>query len=172
LKESIIPWVIPLCAYDTRKRLPEPAWLRMNTNRYSLKFAIFAVRYTLHMYCCNVPRNHLWYEAPWVLHHTHCQFRKFETCSNAGWFTGIAKSVQRQATGSMVRVRLLEEARDFSLLHSVQINSGDHLTHQSISQKEKRPVREGDHSTPSSAEAMDGGVINPLHHTGSWRYAH
>jgi hypothetical protein len=130
--------------------------------------ADWGLQYTLHMRSCNVPRNYLWYEALWALQHTHCQFRKFETCSNEGWLACIAKSVQRQATGSMVRVRLLAEARDFLLLHSDQINCGDHLNHQSISWKEKWPAREGDHSIPSSDDAMNGGVINPLHHTASW----
>jgi hypothetical protein len=32
----------------------------------------------------------------------------------------------------------------------------------------KRPVREADHSLPSSAEVKNGGAVPPLTHTSSW----
>jgi hypothetical protein len=123
LKERIIPWAIPLSAYVTRKRLTESV---NNTNHNWSRFAVLAVRCTLNM--CKVPRNHLWYQAPWILQHTHCQLRKFETCSKARWYAAIAMWLQQQSTVSMARVRLLAEARD--LLHGVHINSGNHLSYQ------------------------------------------
>jgi hypothetical protein len=60
----------------------------------------------------------------------------------------------------------------FSLLYSVQTESGAHLTLYTtvpgvLSPGVKRPGREADHSPLSSAEVKNGGAIPPLPHMSS-----
>jgi hypothetical protein len=64
-------------------------------------------------------------------------------------------------------VRFPAEARDFSLFHSFQTDSGAHQAFYPIgtalfSWGIKRPGREADHSAPNNAEDKNGGAIPPL----------
>jgi hypothetical protein len=73
-------------------------------------------------------------------------------------------------------VRFLAGARYFSLLHSVQTGSGAHPASYPIGSRgalpgAKRPGREADHSSPTSAEVKDGGAIPPVPYISSWRGA-
>jgi hypothetical protein len=72
--------------------------------------------------------------------------------------------------GLTAGIRFPAEARDFSLLYNVQTNSGAHPASypMGIGGSLKRPGREADYSPPSSAEAKNGGAIQPLPHTSSW----
>jgi hypothetical protein len=55
-------------------------------------------------------------------------------------------------------------ARDFSLFHGVQTDSGAHPASypMALSLGVKRPESEADHSPPSSAEVKNGTAIPPL----------
>jgi hypothetical protein len=53
-------------------------------------------------------------------------------------------------------------ARNFSLLHSIQIGSGAHRATYPMGTGVTRLWREADHSPPSSAEVKNGGAIPPL----------
>jgi hypothetical protein len=75
------------------------------------------------------------------------------------------------------QVRFLA-VKDFSLLHSIQTNSGVHSASDPMG-TEGSP-REGgiklqghvaDHSHPSSAKAKKSGAITPLFHMSSWHSA-
>jgi hypothetical protein len=67
-----------------------------------------------------------------------------------------------RATGWKAGVLLQSEARDFTLLHSVQTGSETHLG-------VKRPGREADHSPSSSANVKKDGAIPSPPHTSPWR---
>jgi hypothetical protein len=76
-------------------------------------------------------------------------------------------------TGWTAGVRFPAEARDFSLLHSVQIPYGS--TQPSIqwipgalSPGLKQLGHKADHSLPASAEIKNNGAITPLPHTSLW----
>jgi hypothetical protein len=76
------------------------------------------------------------------------------------------------ATGCMARVRF-PAVQDFSLLHSIQTDSGAHpASYQwvsgALSPAIMRPGCEADHSPRSSAEVKNGGAIPPLPHACSW----
>jgi hypothetical protein len=82
---------------------------------------------------------------------------------------GMAQSVGRRATSWMAGVRFPAGAKDFSLLHSVQVGSGAHPAFLSKGYSEvKRQGHVADHLPPSSAEVKKGGVIPPLHNMFSW----
>jgi hypothetical protein len=66
--------------------------------------------------------------------------------------------------------------QDFSLLHSVQTDSGAHQVSYPMGTGGSFPGvkwqgREADHSPPSSAEVKKGGAIPPLTHMSSWHNA-
>jgi hypothetical protein len=66
--------------------------------------------------------------------------------------------------------------RDFYVLHSVQTSSEAYPASYSAGTAAgflgvKRPGREADHSSPSSAEVKNDGAIRPLPHTSSRRDA-
>jgi hypothetical protein len=80
---------------------------------------------------------------------------------------GIAQSVWRQAMGWTAGVRFLAGEEIF--LYSTESRPALGPTQPSIqwipkaaSSEVKRPVRESDHSPPSSAEVKNGGAIPPL----------
>jgi hypothetical protein len=63
-------------------------------------------------------------------------------------------------------------ARDFSLLHKAQIDSGASPASYSVGTGDswvKRQVRKADHSPPTTAEVMKGGAIHVLLHISSSR---
>jgi hypothetical protein len=65
------------------------------------------------------------------------------------------------------------EARDFSLLYSVQTSPGAHATtytmgRGALSPGVKRSRRETDQASPSIAEVKNGGAVPLLPHTSSW----
>jgi hypothetical protein len=64
-----------------------------------------------------------------------------------------------------------DKGRYVSLIHSLQSGSGAHpqWIQRAISPEVKRPTREADHSSPSSAEVKNGGAIPPLSLMSSWR---
>jgi hypothetical protein len=68
------------------------------------------------------------------------------------------------ATGWITGVRYPTEARDFSLLHSVQTGSGAHLSkaYKGSFQGVKRPRREIYHLFPSSADIKNAKAIHSL----------
>jgi hypothetical protein len=80
---------------------------------------------------------------------------------------GIAQSVFQQALGWTAQVQF-SAVQDFSLLHSVQTNSGAHPasypmgTRGSFPQRGTRQGRVADHSPPCSAEVKKGGAIPPF----------
>jgi hypothetical protein len=76
-------------------------------------------------------------------------------CTSAG----IAQSIWWRTTGWMAGVQFPAEARDLSLLHSVQTSSG---THTASCLKDTGGIvvgREADHSPPSPTEVKNGGPI-------------
>jgi hypothetical protein len=84
----------------------------------------------------------------------------------------ITQSVWGGATGWTTRVRFVAEARNFPLLHSVQTDFGTHppsctMGTGTLSLEVKRSERDAEYSSPSSAEAKNGGAIPPLHHRSS-----
>jgi hypothetical protein len=67
-------------------------------------------------------------------------------------------------------VRFLAEAREFSLLQSVQTGSGAHFAPylmglKALSPEIKRPERQAHHLPPFDAEAKNDETIPPLYHT-------
>jgi hypothetical protein len=78
----------------------------------------------------------------------------FNICPRYFLWAGIAQSVQRRNTGWTARVRFSTEARDLSLLHSVQTGSGAHPASmaRTLTPGLKLPGLEADNSPPSSAE--------------------
>jgi hypothetical protein len=77
------------------------------------------------------------------------------------------------ATGWAAWVRF-PAVKDVSLLHTVHTGSGANPASEyneyrgAIFPEVKRPGREADHSSPSTAEVKNGGLIPPLPHTPSW----
>jgi hypothetical protein len=66
-----------------------------------------------------------------------------------------------------------QQGQDFSLLHSIQTGSGDHIASYARGTRASFPGvklqgREGDHSPPFSAEVNNGGDIPPLPNMSSW----
>jgi hypothetical protein len=66
--------------------------------------------------------------------------------------------------------------QNFTLLHSVQTESGAHpasypIAIDVLSSGVKRPGREADHSPPLTTKGKNGGDITPLLHTSSWHSA-
>jgi hypothetical protein len=81
-------------------------------------------------------------------------------------------SITTEIILTLLRARRLgfnsRQGQSFSLLHSGQAGSGAHPASYSvgtgggaISPEVKRPGREADHSSPSSAEVKNGGAIPP-----------
>jgi hypothetical protein len=80
--------------------------------------------------------------------------------------------MQLPATGWTARVQFPAEAREFSLVHSVQAGSAAYPAFYRIGPEGsfpgiKRPRREADYSLPS-AEVKNGGAIPPLTYRLSW----
>jgi hypothetical protein len=70
-------------------------------------------------------------------------------------------------------IRFPAGVRHFSLLYSIQTDSGAHSASCPVGNGGsfpgvKRPGREADHSPPSSAEVKNGGALPPLPHTLPW----
>jgi hypothetical protein len=91
--------------------------------------------------------------------------------------SGIGR-VQHKAGlwGWTAAVRLPAGARDFLILHSVQIGSGAHAVSCLVGiwgyfPAMKRLGLEADHSLPSGTEVKNDRAIPPLPHTSSWRSA-
>jgi hypothetical protein len=66
--------------------------------------------------------------------------------------------------------------KSLSLLHSAQTGYGAHPAFYKMgiggsSPEVNRPVRETDHSLPSSAEVKNGVAVPPLLHTSTWHSA-
>jgi hypothetical protein len=80
------------------------------------------------------------------------------------------------ATGWTAGVWVPVRASYFYLLHGVQTGSGENPASYPMGMggcfsEVKRSEREADHSSPSSAEAENGGAILPLPHMRSWHGA-
>jgi hypothetical protein len=67
----------------------------------------------------------------------------------------------------MARVRFEAWVRDYSLLNSVQIDSGANTDSYTMSAGAISLRCEADHSPPYNAEVKNGGVIPSLPHTSS-----
>jgi hypothetical protein len=74
-------------------------------------------------------------------------------------------SARRWATGWAAWVRFPTEARNFSLIHSVDTDSGAHPASYPMS---TGGFFLGGRSPPSTVEVKNGRAINPLLHTSSW----
>jgi hypothetical protein len=78
--------------------------------------------------------------------------------------------------GCTTGIRFSAEAKDISVLHRVETDSGAHLfsypiSTGALSPEVKRPGREADHAPPSSADVKNGGAIPALPNIFSWRDA-
>jgi hypothetical protein len=89
---------------------------------------------------------------------TQALFRNVLTYLTAG----IARLVQRPATGWTTDFLFPAGVRYFSLLHSVQTGCGAHLVSSLMDTGGCFPGSETDHSPPSSAEVTNGGGIPPF----------
>jgi hypothetical protein len=89
----------------------------------------------------------------------------------SGYLFGVSLATGYRLDG---RVRL-PAVQDFSLLHSVQADSGTHPASFSlsgtISPGTNWQRREADHTPPSSAKVKNSGAIPPLPHMSSWHSA-
>jgi hypothetical protein len=84
---------------------------------------------------------------------------------SSSWRAGIAQSVWWRATDWTAGVRL--HVWDFSLIHSISTGSGSTQPLIQWVPRVKQPVREADHTPPSTAEIKNGGAIPPRPQTSS-----
>jgi hypothetical protein len=98
--------------------------------------------------------------------------------AKGGTRAGVAQSVHRLGYGldDWVSIPGRGKEGNFSLRHSVHTGSGAHTASYPMGirgsfPRGKRPLREADHSPPSSAEVKNARSYTPLAHTSSWRSA-
>jgi hypothetical protein len=77
----------------------------------------------------------------------------------------------RRATGWTAGIRFLAGAKDSSLLHSIQTDSGVYLASCLMGARGALCGGEADHSPPSGAKVKNGGAVPPLPLTSSWHGA-
>jgi hypothetical protein len=76
---------------------------------------------------------------------------------------GVAQSVRRLDYGLGNWVRLSAGARDFSLLHGIQVGSGAHpASYSGVLSPDVKRAGEADYSPLSNAEVRNSGAIPPL----------
>jgi hypothetical protein len=95
---------------------------------------------------------------------------------NGSWDSSGSILTRILTDHQIFEVQFPAEARDFSVLHTVQTGSGAHLAFcrmglRALSPGIKWPGHEADNSPPSSAEVENGGALPPLPYMPSWHSA-